>query len=240
MAIVLGDQAVGATVPLRFNGVATDFMVVHQGIPSSMYDSSCEGTWLLTKDVYNSRYWDDTNTNDYANSPINNYINSTILNQFDPEVKGIIKTVKIPYRPGRGTGSRVNSGANGLACKIFLLSGYEVGYTDSGGLGFPQDGVKLTYFDPGDTGRNKRIGNNYNSGSATSWWLRSPNADSEVSAWYITELGYCSSRNCSGSYGVRPALIMPSDARLSENGTITHRGVYIKTNGQWNLAYQSN
>ena len=45
----LGDVAVGTVVKLKENGVAQDYLVVHQGLPSSMYDASCNGTWLLRK-----------------------------------------------------------------------------------------------------------------------------------------------------------------------------------------------
>lgn len=36
-----GDLAVGDIVSLNINGTSTDFIVVNQGIPSSMYDESC-------------------------------------------------------------------------------------------------------------------------------------------------------------------------------------------------------
>ena len=48
----LGNKAIGSIVKLKVNGAAKEFIVVHQGKPSSLYDESCNGTWLLMKDIY--------------------------------------------------------------------------------------------------------------------------------------------------------------------------------------------
>lgn len=48
----LGAKAVGSIVKIKVNGAAKDFIIVHQGKPSSVYDDSCNGTWLLMKDIY--------------------------------------------------------------------------------------------------------------------------------------------------------------------------------------------
>ena len=40
----VGDLEIGDIVSLNVNGASTDFIVVNQGIPSSIYDSSCDGT----------------------------------------------------------------------------------------------------------------------------------------------------------------------------------------------------
>ncbi len=45
----LGSKAVGSIVKLNFDGAMREFLVVHQGKPSSLYDESCNGTWLLMK-----------------------------------------------------------------------------------------------------------------------------------------------------------------------------------------------
>lgn len=39
----LGTKAVGSIVKLNVNGAAKEFIVVHQGKPSSLYDESCDG-----------------------------------------------------------------------------------------------------------------------------------------------------------------------------------------------------
>lgn len=98
----LGAKAVGSTVKIKVNGTVKDFIIIHQGKPSSVYDDSCNGTWLLMKDIYEKRQWNSSNTNDYANSTIHSYLNSTFLNLLESNIKTAIKQVKIPYRKGSG------------------------------------------------------------------------------------------------------------------------------------------
>ena len=83
----LGAKAVGSTVKIKVNGTVKDFIIIHQGKPSSVYDDSCNGTWLLMKDIYEKRQWNSSNTNDYANSTIHSYLNSTFLNLLEPNIK---------------------------------------------------------------------------------------------------------------------------------------------------------
>lgn len=39
------------------------------------------------KDIYENRQWHSSNTNDYANSTIHSYLNSTFLNLFESNIK---------------------------------------------------------------------------------------------------------------------------------------------------------
>ena len=219
MSTKLGSMSVGSTVKLKLGGTARDFLVVHQGLPSSMYDSSCNGTWLLLKDIYTTRTWDSSN-NDYKNSDIHSYLNGTFLNLFDNDIKNAIKQVKIPYQNGTGSGGSVASGANGLSCKIFLLSGYELGWTTSDNSRFPRDGAKLSYFSSGTSSaaNNKRIAN-YN-GSAAGWWLRSPNTGSTNYVWAVYSGGDYGRWSCDHTYGVRPALVLDSSLSVSDDGSV--------------------
>lgn len=219
MSTKLGSMSVGSTVKLKLGGTARDFLVVHQGLPSSMYDSSCNGTWLLLKDIYTTRTWDSSN-NDYKNSDIHSYLNGTFLNLFDNDIKNAIKQVKIPYQNGTGSGGSVASGANGLSCKIFLLSGYEVGFSTSDNSYFPRDGAKLSYFSSGtgSAANNKRIAN-YN-GSATLWWLRSPNTNVTNFVWYVYSNGSCNYWDYYYTDGVRPALVLDSSLSVSDDGSV--------------------
>ena len=219
MSTKLGSMSVGSTVKLKLGGTARDFLVVHQGLPSSMYDSSCNGTWLLLKDIYTTRTWDSSN-NDYKNSDIHSYLNGTFLNLFDNDIKNAIKQVKIPYQNGTGSGGSVASGANGLSCKIFLLSGYEVGFSTSDNSYFPRDGAKLSYFSSGTSSaaNNKRIAN-YN-GSATGWWLRSPYARNTSHVWSVHSNGSYNVWDYNYTYGVRPALVLDSSLSVSDDGSV--------------------
>lgn len=219
--VLLSTKAVGSTVKLKVNGTAKEFIVVHQGKPSSLYDNSCDGTWLLMKDIYENRQWHNSNVNNLENSTIHSYLNGTFLNLFESNIRDAIKQVKLPYRKNGGSGGSDQSGANGLLCKIFLLSGYEIGFTTSDNSYFPVDGAKLSYFESGtgSSALNKRIA--YLNGSAAVWWLRSPYASYTSYVWYVSSDGNYNSSGASNSLGIRPALILPSTLLVSDDGTVS-------------------
>lgn len=218
--VTLSSKAIGSTIKLKVNGSAKDFIVVHQGKPSSVYDDSCNGTWLLMKDIYENRQWHSSNTNDYANSTIHSYLNSTFLNLFESNIKKAIKQVKLPYRKGSGTSTTVTSGSNGLSAKIFLLSATETSFNFSSYM--PSgEGAELAYFKgcADNSADSKRVA--YLNGSATGWWLRSPYCSFFGYALYVHSNGDWSGDGCSRSYGIRPALILPSTLLVSDDGTVS-------------------
>ncbi|WP_223454260.1 DUF6273 domain-containing protein [Faecalibacterium prausnitzii] len=217
--VTLSSKAIGSTIKLKVNGSARNFIVVHQGKPSSVYDDSCNGTWLLMQDIYENRAWHSSNTNDYANSTIHSYLNSTFLNLFESNIKNAIKQVKLPYRKGSGTSTTVTSGSNGLSAKIFLLSATETSfnfsYMPSG------EGAELAYFKgcADNSSDSKRVA--YLNGSAAYWWLRSPLCSGSRGALYVNSYGVWYNYYCSSSIGIRPALILPSTLLVSDDGTVS-------------------
>lgn len=219
--VLLSTKAVGSTVKLKVNGTAKEFIVVHQGKPSSLYDNSCDGTWLLMKDIYENRQWHNSNVNNLENSTIHSYLNGTFLNLFESNIRDAIKQVKLPYRKNGGSGGSDQSGANGLLCKIFLLSGYEIGFTTSDNPYFPVDGAKLSYFEAGtgSSALNKRIA--YLNGSAAGWWLRSPYTGNTGYVWRVGTDGSYYYSYASYSSGIRPALVLPSTLLVSDDGTVS-------------------
>lgn len=217
--VTLSSKAIGSTIKLKVNGSAKDFIVVHQGKPSSVYDDSCNGTWLLMKDIYENRQWHSSNTNDYANSTIHSYLNSTFLNLFESNIKNAIKQVKLPYRKGSGTSTTVTSGSNGLSAKIFLLSATETSFSFSS---MPSgEGAELAYFKgcADNSSDSKRVA--YLNGSATNWWLRSPGCSYFGDALCVSSNGDWGNGGCSYSCGIRPALILPSTLLVSDDGTVS-------------------
>lgn len=211
----MSDLEIGQTIKLNVNGTPWEWLVVHQGLPSSIYDASCDGTWLLMNDIYEKRVWDSGNINKYESSDIHAYLNNTFLNLFDSNIKDAIKQVKIPYRKNGGSGGTDQSGANGLSAKIFLLSGYEVGWTTSDSSYFPVDGEKLDYFTASSGGNSKRIAN-FN-GSSDYWWLRSPLAPNKNYVWRVDSGGGYRNSYASNSFGIRPAIILPSDMLVTDD-----------------------
>ena len=194
--VKLSTKAVGSIVKIKVNGAAKDFIIVHQGLPSSAYDASCNGVWVVMKDIYTTSTFG--NNNSYKDSSIHSYLNSTFYNLIDSQIRAVIKQVKIPY-----TNSGVQSGANGLSTKVFLLSGTEVGF--SGVSYMNTEGAKLSYFDSAS----KRVA--YNGSSAAEWWLRSPNTNNNNNVWNVNTDGSNNNNWYNNSYGVRPALMEPCD-----------------------------
>lgn len=214
--VALGTKAVGSKVQLKLGGVKKNFIIVHKGKPSSLYDDSCNGVWLLQEDIQETRQWQSTNVNKLESSEIQAYLNSTYLALFDANIQAQIKQVKIPYRQNGGSGGTDRSGANGLSCKIFLLSAREVGFSDTY---IPNDGAKLDYFNSGNGTDTKRVAK-YN-GSATNWWLRSPVTFNTSYVWSVSSGGQYGYYNANNAYGVRPALVLPTDLLVSDDGTVT-------------------
>ena len=224
--VLASSLAVGSTVKLMENGAAVEYLVVNQGIPSNsnLYDASCDGTWLLRKDIHSERQWNSSGVNNYENSTINTWLNGDFFNSLGSVEQATIKQVKIPYRAGGGSGGTDQSEANGLSCKVFLLSGYEVGWTTSDSEYFPVDGAKLSYFESGTgtSANNKRIA--YLNGSAAIWLLRSPDTGNTARVWNILSDGDYSYDNASYWHGIRPALILPGNALFDET-TLLLKGV---------------
>lgn len=210
-----GDLQVGDVIQLNVNGISTNFLVVHQGLPSDIYDSSCDGTWLLMEDIYTNRIWNGTGLNTYASSSINTYLNNAFFNLLDDKIRTSIKQIKLPYIPGGGNYT-VNSGSKGLRTKCFLLSYAELGIYYSY-LG--KDGSKLDYFilDEANAGGTeaeaKRIA--YYNQIASIWNTRTARDTSSNQMYYrIDDDGSVRNTISSNYYkasGVRPCFILPQD-----------------------------
>lgn len=217
-----GNLGIGATVKLMENSVATDFIVVQQGLPGSMYDSSCNGTWLLRKDVYSQTMaWDfqyeGSGTIIYDYCSLKTWLNNDYMALLGGTEQATVKEVKVPYVKYVGSSSSVVSGAEGAIAKAFPLSASEVGWTSAIDSTILADGSRLAYFLDGNSteAKNRRIG--YLSGSGVNYWTRSPKGPS-ANIWQVKGTGENVSLASAYEYGrVRPALIIPSTARFDRN-----------------------
>lgn len=226
----LGNVAVGALLKLNESGVPVEYRVVHQGIPGAMYDGSCNGTWLLRENVNVQLKWDSRNVNNFETSEILEWLNSIMLSKFDADIQPFIKQVKIPYRKNGGSGGTDQSGANGLLCKIFILSPRELGLVGSTGSDYPSqsnvrylplDGEKLSYFDIDiyNQKNSKRIARS--SAGAAMWWTRSPITGDNFTVWYVFLDGkFSSTQSLVSTIFVRPAFILPTNLLVDESGNI--------------------
>ena len=225
--VTLGSVAVGETIVLKVDGAPREWIVVNHGTPSGIYSSTFTGGnfWLM-KDIYEKRQWHSADVNDYANSTIHTYLNNTFIAKLDADVQAAIKQVKIPYRAGSGNGTAVTSGESGLAAKVWLPSGYELGLTKSAsdGATFPAEGAKFAYFLSGETteANKKRIG--LMSGTAQNWETRSPYCHSSTGATSILLVGTTGEARRgtgSGAYTIRPCIVLPDTFTASVPTFIT-------------------
>lgn len=220
MAQRLGNVAVGGIVKLKESGTPQEYIVVHQGKPSAMYDDSCNGTWLLKKDAWRKYAWDDDQKSEYLNS---NFVKSLdeFVSLLDPSIEPFIKTVKIPYCVGGYGGDQIISGPNGNPCRVFPLGLYEIGLHKGYYSSIPADGSKLSYFDYGNgsSEKDKRIAE-FN-GDRISWWTRSPDPSLPKRAWYIGSDGdYSKTFTTVDYFYVRPAMIMQKSILVDDKGNI--------------------
>lgn len=209
----LGDVAVGEIVKLNENGAPAEYIVVHKGLPSANYSSSCNGVWLIRKDVAGSTDWDEGNDTILSSSTIKDWLDNIMLPRYDLAIQSNIKTAKIPYRDKGGEYGTDYDGGIGLPCKVFLLSVTEVGLNESR---MPTNGAKLDYFTSGtsSSAESKRRANG-------SWWTRSVNTYYEHSAWYIEgTTGEYYSSGANMTQAIRPALILPPPLDIQDDGLV--------------------
>lgn len=222
MAQTLGSVAVGSIVKLNESGSPVEYLVVQQGKPGSMYDDSCDGTWLLRKNTDNHEVWDRDNSNVLESSDIQGWLNSTMLGKYDSDIQGAVKQVKIPYRKNGGSGGTDCTGGAGLQCKLFLLSCTEVGFTENENSNLKNDGAKLDYFIlGGENSANQRRITRTSGMVALPWWLRSPDVRGTAGVCRISETGSFESGNANGTYGARPAFVLPTTLFVLDDGTVS-------------------
>lgn len=251
----LSSYAVGKTVKIAVGGKDYDWLVVHQGIPDAgIYDSSCDGTWLLMEDVYRKMRFHSSESA-YKNCLADKYLNGDFYNLIDSDIRSVIKQVKIPYWDGEGNSGSLAVGSDGMETKIFALSCREVGDTSTALT--PDDGSKLDYFISGysSNAKNKRIA--YMSGSATEYGTRTPRLETDIYIYNVEKAGSIRDWYYYSSYGVRPCMILPQDALVDDTGHIigaddprTPLGWYsvgstikMDINGNkrvWRIAYKGN
>jgi len=217
--LTIGSLPVGSLLKIAENGITQQYIIVNQGNPNTaLYDISCNGTWVMRKNVAGYETWNSESNNYYVNSTVHKYLNDTIFKEFSGTVQATIKSIKLPYSEGYGS-QVIDSGSNGLSTKVFLLSGYEIGFTTSDGSGFPLDGEKLSYFESGKSAsaNKKRIAMTADGSRPYYWWTRSPYLTSGYYyIWNLTTEGNVDYNSCTQKYGVRPAMILNSAAIVSQ------------------------
>lgn len=242
----LNNLSVGSSVYMNVSGVRTEFLIVHKGNPdTNMYDSSCDGIWLLIKNCYEQRafyisqgYEADRDYGNYnafnEDSQIVQYLNNTIYNRFDSNIRSIIKQIKIPARRYGSDSDGISSLyslSDGVSLKLFLLSDCELGVTNQV---YPVGSVALQYFNNNDyTLRAAKL-----NGSDAIWWVRCPvfgssGANGKLACIYynggFTVPGYSPIQSEAEIYDgtgrkipicIRFALILPNNIKCDSNMNI--------------------
>lgn len=198
--IPVGEMNAGDIVKFKISGEEKDFIIVHQGLPSNIYDSSCDGTWVLMKDLYEKI--NNSTVSNYPATKAYAYLKDTFYDLIEEPVKSSIKQVTIKY-------NTTKNGQTGVAVKVFLLSSREVGFTDGGAS--EKVGSKLDYFDS----QSKRIA--YYQGVANDWVLRDTKTNTYFN--YLWHVGKDGSGNEGTGYNyVRPAFVLPKDFLVDDEG----------------------
>lgn len=142
MAVALGSKNVGDIVKINENGTQVNFIVIHKGVPSGAYSTSCDGVWLMREKAVVIHNF-EMNQNDYENGPVRSWLENTYYNYFDNNIRSMIKQVKIPYNKGNGTSRAIQTGENGLPSRCFILSATEYGAESTN---LDVIGSRLAYF----------------------------------------------------------------------------------------------
>ena len=208
--VPVSTLSTGTIIKINENGAPIEYIIIQQGKPhETIYDDSCDGTWVLRKDIHSKQLWNSEANNDYKSSTIHNWLNTTFRNTLSQYDNSIINTIKIPYRNGNADSGTTDAGANGLSTQIFLLAICEL--LSSTSLKDLNEGTFIQYFSGSE-----KIYAAYN-GTITAYWTRSPINDgmsggrhevgiitTPTSSTRPGSMAYCHL----GTQGVRPAFIL--------------------------------
>lgn len=206
---LLEDMPIGSEVTLTESGSPELYIVVNQGLPSSNYDSSCDGTWLLRKFIDQQKQpWNTSDlTFGYNTSTIANYLQATFAERFSTyAINNLFMLPQIPVDHPKGQ--------HNYEARVFLLSMSEL--NEGGNDSIPQEGSALQYFI--DSSISKKIA--YLNGTATPWWSRSILQKGFRSAWGINISGNRENSPHKTKNGVRPAIILKKDTIVFGDGSI--------------------
>lgn len=210
----VGELAVGSSVYMNVGGVRKEWLVVHQGnLTPAYYDDTCNGTWLLLKDIYTLIKHGGASY--YENSQPDKYLTGTFLPLLEPQIQALIKQINLPLI---SRGSATYNPPTTVPRKIFCLDRADLGFGHWSG----ETDVPLSYFpDATSSTQEKRVA--YYNGEATDWYLRSDiKSSTGLTAVHKTgSLVYVENNISTQVMGIRPALVLPQeDAKFDDSFNI--------------------
>lgn len=215
MASTLSALSVGSKVTVKISGQSITFLVVHQGNPNpDLYDASCTGTWLMMDRMYSNQMWG--NNSSYLYSYANQWLNVVLFPKLDSNLQSMVRSVKLPYAEM----GEVYSGADGMDCRMFLPSAYELGWTSDYKEAIPEDGACLDYCKGFENADSRRIAKMLD-GSYNWYWTRTPHSSKTNYAWLVVSInGDCSFSSARDTYGIRPMMVFDPNTLVDENNAV--------------------
>jgi len=204
----VSELPVGGLVKVAEDGVLQQYIVIQQGNPDeTLYDKSCNGTWILRKNISEKRQWNGTNNNTYSSSTIHAYLNNDFFTSLLQTSQNAIKQIKIPYSYWNDGNQILATGTSGLDTKIFLLSSLEIGITAYGSDYLVQDSKMLSLFLSGNETEAIAKRAATMDGSDCEWYTRTVNPREGTTVLTNKQNGEAT---CVELRGVRPAMILDS------------------------------
>lgn len=185
----------GALVKLNENGVGVNFYLAKHD-----YESALNGagrSLLVRQDCFDNRAWDAANSNAYASSDIDAWLNGEYKNLLDDSVRNAIGTTSFYYTPGAG-----DKTVTTLSRSVFLLSVTELGLSSTDANA---EGSKL----PTAT----KIRSAYLNGSRVEQLTRTPYKDNTWTVICTDRYGVgVTNYNADAVKGSRPVFTLPASA----------------------------
>lgn len=199
----LGEKSVGSIVKFNICGNLVNFIVVNQGNPNtSVYDVSCNGTWLLMEQA--------CATCQYSHFT---YLSNNLMSFLDEYVNNSILEVTIPYSKKDSEGY----GVLGTATKkVFVLSGTEMGLSNSNML---VEGSVLAYFN-GLSAEKRATSFIGTDGTLVRCWTRSVGISYGTNVYSCNTSGTLQSEANTNKIAFRPAMVLSPDTYVDDEGVV--------------------
>lgn len=229
--IPITDLAVGDSVFMKETGVLKEYIIVQKGRPTSAYDSSCDGVWLMRKDLY--KLFELPATTIYgADNYIRNYASQIIDNEcasfYSAELflyDSVIVNATIPSRSSLGSAPAWNQQNTPITRKCFVVSATELGNPIS--FLYPTNSAKLAYFDSGSGSGNTKRQASYN-GTLYNWMTRTTQVvmddpdpgDRYLNALTVSTAGWFNAITQGAgaqNTGLRPCVIVTNAANVKQD-----------------------
>ena len=197
----LSDIAEGGIVGINESGSPVEFYVAKHD-----YESALNGagrTLVVRKDALASTIqWNASNSNVYANSTVDSFLNGDYKGLLSGEIVQIIGQTSFYCTVGGG-----NVSLTTISRPVFLLSAKELGATNANGVQFNQDGSELPI---------STILRTISQMTRTVY-AYSSNITSTFGVYFCVPQGVVMLQNASDAGFPRPAFTLPSDTTVDDN-----------------------